>query len=132
MTFTQCMAVPIEVAIGCVGLAVHVAAQEPPLLQGTDTQPAGVALKRVPVAGIDSTDGVAIRRMPGAAEVRERLRAKAVAGGAYTYLSSEPGKYVRVTRLTERAAYVERVDLELGSVTWLGELRVVAGGRRTR
>lgn len=133
MTFTQRMAVPIEVAIMCVGLAVHgVAAQGPPQPQRIDTQAAGVALKGIPVVRIDSVEGTTPRRVLGAAGAGDRLWAKAVDGEAFTYLSSEPGKYVRVTRLTDRVAYVERVDLTLGSVTWLGELRIVAGVRPAR
>lgn len=131
MTFTQRMAVPMEVAFVCVGLAVHgVAAQEPSQLRRVDIPTTGVALKSIPVVRIDSAEGTTTRRVRGAADsARDRLWAKTVDSGAFTYLSAEPGKYVRVTPLGDRIAYVEHVDLALGSVTWLGELRIVAGAR---
>jgi hypothetical protein len=47
--------------------------------------------------------------------------------GEFTYLSSEPGQYIRFTRLNDKISYVEHVDLALGSVTWFGELRIVVG-----
>ena len=47
--------------------------------------------------------------------------------GAFTYLSSEPGQYIRFTRVKDRITYVEHVDVALGSVTWWGEMRIVTG-----
>ena len=47
--------------------------------------------------------------------------------GAYTYLSSDPGHYIRFTRLNDRIAYEEHVDSPFGSTTWWGELRIVVG-----
>jgi hypothetical protein len=47
--------------------------------------------------------------------------------GEFTYLSSEPGQYIRFTRMNDRISYVEHVDLAHGSVTWWGELRIVVG-----
>jgi hypothetical protein len=48
--------------------------------------------------------------------------------GAFTYLTSEPGSYIRLTKLNDKISYVEHVDLkEHGSVTWWGELRLVVG-----
>jgi len=46
--------------------------------------------------------------------------------GPYTYLQSEPGSYIRLSRINDRIYYVEHTDLrEHGSVTWWGELRIV-------
>jgi hypothetical protein len=45
----------------------------------------------------------------------------------FTYLSSEPGQYIRLTRLDDKISYVEHVDLGLGNVTWWGELRIAVG-----
>jgi hypothetical protein len=52
--------------------------------------------------------------------------------GAYTYLSSatEPGRYVRLSRLNDRLTYVEHVDKSDRSVTFWGELRIVLGSTR--
>jgi hypothetical protein len=48
--------------------------------------------------------------------------------GEFTYLSSsEPGKYIRFTRLNRTLTYVEHVDMAFGSVTYVGELRIVMG-----
>ena len=47
--------------------------------------------------------------------------------GVFTYLSSEPGQYIRLTRLNDKISYIEHVDLGLGSVTWWGELRIAVG-----
>jgi hypothetical protein len=46
--------------------------------------------------------------------------------GAFTYLaSSEPGHYVRFTRLNDKITYAEHVDSGLRSVTYFGELKIV-------
>lgn len=48
--------------------------------------------------------------------------------GDFTYLTSTaPGRYVRIRRLNDRLTYVEHLDTALGSVTYLGELRIVIG-----
>jgi len=48
--------------------------------------------------------------------------------GGFTYLSSaDPGRYVRITRLNDRFTYMEHVDTTQGSVTFWGELRIIAG-----
>jgi hypothetical protein len=45
----------------------------------------------------------------------------------FTYLSSDPGQYVRIARVNDRITYVEHVDTALGSITWWGELKIVLG-----
>jgi hypothetical protein len=48
--------------------------------------------------------------------------------GEFTYLTSaEPGRYVRFRKINDRISYVEHVDMEFGSVTYWGELRIVVG-----
>ncbi|HEY7192072.1 MAG TPA: hypothetical protein VH436_36240 [Vicinamibacterales bacterium] len=48
--------------------------------------------------------------------------------GEFTYLSSsEPGQYIRFTRFNRTLTYVEHVDMAFGSVTYVGELRIVMG-----
>jgi hypothetical protein len=109
--------------------------------------PAGAtALEGTPTLRVDTTRDSTTRRQLDAAEAAEnRLRIQirdgaliwssrddrrltASAAGAFTYLStSEPGRYVRIQRLNDRLTYIEHVDTELGSVTYWGELRIVAG-----
>jgi hypothetical protein len=106
--------------------------------------PAGaVTLEGIPTVRIDSAEQGATRRVLGETEARrDRLTVSQVNGkyywtsrenkllqlnssGPYTYLSSEPGRYIRFTRINDRISYVEHVDSALGSVTWWGELRIV-------
>jgi hypothetical protein len=59
---------------------------------------------------------------------REKQRLTVTTSGEFTYLTStEPGKYVRFKKLNDRISYVEHVDMDLGSVTYWGELRIVVG-----
>ena len=58
---------------------------------------------------------------------RDNRRLRLEPSGPFTYLSSEPGRYIRFTRIDDKVAYVEHVDTALGSVTWWGELQVVVG-----
>jgi hypothetical protein len=51
--------------------------------------------------------------------------------GDYTYLlSDQPGQYIRIRRLNDRFTYVEHLDMDGGSVTYWGELRIVVGKQR--
>ena len=48
--------------------------------------------------------------------------------GEFTYLTTaKPGRYVRLRRINDRFTYVEHVDMDSGSVTYFGELRIVLG-----
>jgi hypothetical protein len=103
------------------------------------------ALEGVPTVRIDSTEAGTARRVLNEAEAaKNRLTISILDGRFYwtsredrllslsssddfTYLSSEPGKYIRITRLNDRISYVEHVDLVLGDVSWWGELRIVGG-----
>lgn len=151
MAFAQRMIAAIDVAIVCIGLAAHgAAAQEPLQPQSVDIPATATALEGIPAVRVDSAEGTTTRRVLGAAEAaKSRLRIGVVDGqyywtsrenrllrlnssGAFTYLSSEPGNYIRFTRLNDKIAYVEHVDLAFGSVTWWGELRIMTGARPGR
>jgi hypothetical protein len=47
--------------------------------------------------------------------------------GGFTYLSADPGRYIRLRRINDRLSYVEHLETAEGSVTWWGELRIVLG-----
>ena len=145
--FTRGFGEAVGMAIMCVGLAGQSAlSQEPTSANGVDIPPAAV-LEGTPTVRIDSTEGTTTRRLLDQAEAaKSRLRVSVIDGqyywtsrenrllrlnsaGAFTYLSSEPGQYIRFTRIKDRIAYVEHVDVALGSVTWWGELKIVTGAR---
>ena len=59
---------------------------------------------------------------------REKQPLTVTTSGEFTYLTStEPGKYVRFKKLNDRISYVEHVDMEFGSVTYWGQLRIIVG-----
>ena len=105
--------------------------------------PNAVALEGLPTVRVDSAQSNTTRRVLNEAEsVKGRLVVKIVDGqyywtsrdnrllrldvsGPFTYLSSEPGSYVKLTRVNDKVTYVEHVDMPMGSVTWWGELRIV-------
>jgi hypothetical protein len=108
----------------------------------------GATLEGIPTVRIDTSQGGATRKVLTAAEAKQdRVTISKVDGqyfwasrqnkllqlnssGPYTYLSAEPGSYIRLTRINDRIDYVEHLDSPLGSVTWWGELRVVVGDRK--
>ena len=124
-------------------LAVAAGSQDrPPIVFPPDA----TGLEGTPTLRVDTTrDSTTRRRLDAAEAATSRLRIQirdgafiwssrddrrltASAAGAFTYLSSnEPGRYVRIQRLSDRLTYIEHVDTELGSVTYWGELRIVAG-----
>ena len=108
--------------------------------------PAGAAtLEGVPTVRIDTSQAGATRKVLAPGEAKQQRLTISKAGsqyywasrenkllqlnssGPYTYLSAEPGSYIRFTRINDRIDYVEHVDSPLGSVTWWGELRIVVG-----
>src|SRR3972149_6192552 len=127
------------------------------LPQRVEIPPATTTLEGVPTVRIDSAEGRTTRRVLSSAEAdSQRLMIRVVDGrfywasrdnrplqlsssGEFTYFSSEPGRYIRLTRLNDKISYVEHVDaallsptarstpLPFGTVTWWGELRVVLG-----
>jgi hypothetical protein len=110
--------------------------------QKVDIPTTSATLEGIPTVRVDSTEGETTRRVLNAAEAaKERLAVTVKDGtfywtsrgnrplrlsssGEFTYLASEPGQYIRLTRLNDRIAYVEHVDADFGSVTWWGELRI--------
>jgi hypothetical protein len=110
--------------------------------------PANATLEGIPAVRIDSFEGGTMRRVLGPVQAaNEHLTIRVVDGqffwtsrgdrplhlnrsDGFTYLSSEPGRYVRFTRLGDSISYVEHVDMGLGSVTWWGELTIAVGKPR--
>ena len=121
-------------------LASAAAAQAPPWPLPANTR----ALEGLPRVQVETTESATTRRVLTEAEARERRLMLRVDEGRYywgaqtrpltvdvsgnfVYLSSEPGKYIRLRRLDDRLSYVEHVDMGTRSVTWWGELRVKLG-----
>ena len=121
--------------------------QETPRPQRVQIPADATSLEGIPTVRVDSAEGTTTRRVLDNAEAsKARLTVSVVDGqffwttrdnrllrlnssGEFTYLSSEPGQYIRFTRLNDKISYVEHVDLASGSVTWFGELRIVVGNR---
>jgi hypothetical protein len=135
-------------AIAILSLAARPArspAQETAQPQKVEIPAAATALEGIPTVRIDSTEEGTQRRVLTAGEAaKNRLNVTVVNGtfywtsrdnrplqvsstGEFTYLSSEPGKYIRITRLNDKLSYVEHVDMGSGSVTWWGELKITVG-----
>ena len=130
MTCARRRAMVVGAVIACVGLVVRIApAQQASESRSVEISTPAATLESIPTVSIDSTEGTTTRRVLDTAEAAENRPRQSNASGAFTYLSSEPGKYIRFTRLHDKIAYVEHVDLGLGRVTWWGELRIVAGAR---
>lgn len=146
MIATIGVVVTIGVVMGSVGVAVPASvgqeSQEP---QRVEIPATATTLEGIPTVRIDSAEGGSTRRVLTAPEAaKSRLTVGLVDGryywtsrgnrllesssfGAFTYLSSDPGHYIRFTRLNDKISYAEHVDLPSGSVTWWGELRIVVG-----
>ncbi len=146
MGFLQRMIATIGVVMGCLGLAVPTSpGQEPPRPQRVEIPATATTLEGIPTVRIDSAEAGTTRRVLSASEAtKSRLTVSLVDGryywtsrenrllegsssGEFTYLSSDPGHYIRFTRLNDKISYAEHVDLASGSVTWWGELRIVVG-----
>jgi hypothetical protein len=102
-----------------------------------------IALEGIPTVRVDSAEGDTTRRVLSPNEAttsrltvsiidgkyywasRDNRPLRLDASGPFTYLSSEPGQYIRFTRINDKVAYVEHVDKPLGSVTWWGELEII-------
>ena len=136
----------IGVVMGCFGLAVPTSpGQEFPGPQRVEIPATATTLEGIPTVRIDSAEGGTTRRVLTAPEAAKSRLTVGLADGRYywtsrgnrllqrsssgefTYLSSDPGHYIRFTRLNDRISYAEHIDLASGSVTWWGELRIVAG-----
>lgn len=136
----------IGVAVACLGSVVPSGlGQQTPQPQRVEIPAGATSLEGIPTVRIDSTEGATTRQLLDAAEAgKARLAVRVIDGqfywttrgnrllslnssGDFTYLSSGPGQYIRLTRLNDKISYVEHVDLTSGSVTWFGELRIVVG-----
>ena len=127
------------------GLPSRAPGQDPPQLPRVEIPASATSLEGVPSVRIESAEKGTTRRVLNTAEAaRDRLMISVVDGrfywtsrgnrplqlsstGEFTYLSSEPGKYVRLTRLNDKITYVEHIEMATENVTWWGELRIVAG-----
>jgi hypothetical protein len=133
-------------AMACVAAVVSAALGQTSA-QGEVQIPKGaIALEGTPLVRIESTEDQVTRRQLTDAEVatnrlrihvengkyfwtsRGNLPLTLTSSSEFTYLaSSEPGKYVRFRRVSDRITYVEHIDTAHGSVTYWGELRIVLG-----
>ena len=136
----------IGVVMGCLGVAGPASpGQKSPEPQQVEIPATAVTLEGVPTVRIESAESGTTRRVLTASEAAmsrltvglidgryywtsrgNRLLEKTSSGG-FTYLSSDPGHYIRFTRLNDKISYAEHVDVASGSVTWWGELRIVPG-----
>jgi hypothetical protein len=119
--------------------------QEPPECPRVEIPAAAATLEGTPTVRIDSDQGTTTRTVLDTAEAarsrliisriddqfywtsRENRPLRLESSEAFTYFVSEPGKYIRITRMNDRISYVEHVDLASGDVTWWGELKIVLG-----
>jgi hypothetical protein len=141
---TLSRATTIALALACAGLVADgVGGQGRPDRQPALIPPGATSLEGIPTVRIDSTEGSTIGRILDAAEAaKAKLKVKVIDGqyfwatrgdralrlnttGEFTYLTSDPGNYIRLMRLNDRISYVEHVDVTSGSVTWFGELKIV-------
>ncbi len=60
-------------------------------------------------------------------ETRDNQPLKLNLSGEFTYLSTDPGHYIRLSRMGDKLTYVEHVEMDSRSVTWRGEIRIVLG-----
>ena len=146
MEFLQRMIATIGVVMGGLVLAVATSpGQESPGPQRVEIPATATVLKGIPTVRIDSAEGGTTRRVLSASEAaRSRLTVGLVDGryywtsrenrllqrsssGEFTYLASDPGHYIRFTRLNDKISYAEHIDRPSGSVTWWGELSIVVG-----
>jgi len=125
--------------------------------QRIEIPPAATTLEGIPSVRVDSAEGRTTRQVLSAAMAkRDRLLIKVVDGkflwtsrdnrllqwtpsGEFSYFTSAPGSYIRLTRINDKISYVEHVDtalmsptlrpslLPFGTVTWWGELKIVVG-----
>lgn len=147
MTSTRLVIRTVGAALACLLLTVLSSAGQETTRrpQPVDIPAGATSLEGIPAVRIDSTEAHTTRRVLDSDEAaKARLTVRVIDGryywttrgnrllnlnssGEFTYLSSEPGQYIRLTRLEDRISYLEHVDLTSGSVTWFGELRIVVG-----
>jgi hypothetical protein len=140
--FTRTMCAVALLALGLCVTAGTAVSQESALPEGIVIPSTATVLEGMPTVRIDSTESVTTRHLlkPDEAD-KSRLKVSVIDGryywtsrdnrllqldssGPFTYLSSEPGRYIRFRRLNDHIAYVEHIDTPVGSTTWWGELRI--------
>ena len=143
MRFPTHVAAVIGLA-GCLALGSSSAAQQAQTSGEKTVIPANAsALEGVPAVRLDVKKDAAMRRQLDGDEAarqtlkikvdngkyfwatRENVPLKLTTSGEFTYLSAEPGQYIRLRKVNGKIEYVEHVDKEWESVTWWGELRIV-------
>jgi hypothetical protein len=135
------MIVSMSLVVTCLG--VSASGQDATQTQTVEIPANAVALEGLPAVRLDVTEASATRHVLGAGDAaKDQLAISVVDGkllwksrgnqplrletsGPFTYLSSEPGTYIRLRRVNDRIEYVEHVESAAESVTWWGELRVV-------
>jgi len=136
----------IGVAFACTAVMVqNGGAQDAARQQPVEIPSGATSLEGLPVVRVDSSEQSTTRRVLDADRAKtDRLTVRVVDGqfywttrgnrllqvsssGEFTYLSSAPGQYIRLTRLNDRITYVEHIEQASGSTTWFGELRIVLG-----
>ena len=106
--------------MGAVAIIVSPAAigaqQAPP--EQAEPRRSAVSLQDLPRVRIDDADGASRSRVSDTKKTRRPEL------DAYTFLSSTPGGYRRVTRITTRLSYIEQLDRTQRYLTFTGGLRV--------
>lgn len=143
MRFPQQIVAAIGLA-GCLALGAAGAARQAQTTgEKTVIPPNASALEGVPAVRLDAKkDGARRRALDGEEAARQSLKIRVDNGkyfwatrenvpltlttaGEFTYLTAEPGQYIRLRRVNDKIEYVEHVDKEWESVTWWGEMRIV-------
>ena len=116
MTRLKRATVALSAAAICLGIdAASVSAQATDPAQGSK-----------PAVSAGASTESALRRTLNDSSLRwDSLLAKR-ASEPFTYLSAEPGTYVRYTRVNSQVTYVEHVQAVIGRVTWRGLLQIPA------
>jgi hypothetical protein len=130
--------------VGCLAVGSAGAAQQAQTAgEKTVIPPNASALEGVPAVRLDAKKDGALRRALDSDEAaKQALKIRVVDGkyfwatrenvpltlttaGEFTYLTAEPGQYIRLRKVNNKIEYVEHVDKEWESVTWWGEMRIV-------
>jgi hypothetical protein len=143
MRFPQQLVAAIGLA-GCLALGSAGAAQQAQTAGEKPVIPPNAStLEGVPAVRLDAKKDGALRRALDSDEAaKQALKIRVVDGkyfwatredvpltlttaGEFTYLTAEPGQYIRLRKVNNKIEYVEHVDKEWESVTWWGEMRIV-------
>ena len=89
------------------------------------------AAQNVPVKIEIPADAIRLEGIPRVRieeeETRDNQPLRLNLSGDFTYLSTDPGHYIRLSRVGDKLTYVEHVEMDARSVTWRGELTIVLG-----